>query len=511
MNQEPEIYRQPDFRLTDSVGNLHQYSPLFMRHVPDVFLQFISGFLRRLQSIIGIEFNIHVPEHANIIDESVWPIFAKLEYLRKRGIVESYHESWGPFADEPRPFAAQVNLAGINVDDRVGMLGYGRSLFSQAEAWGPAFGEGIERWCSENFAPRIEDTKVLTTVEILKETGCDLRQAPGMSPASRSTVRPPHGYSHQRYDIEADTRFVCVKGEEMVSRKEMFFPLQFFSFAHGRQYILNGKEPTIHPLVTTGSAAGISMEEATLAALHEIIERDAFMLYWTRKITPKRIDLNTLNNRELVAKIKEVEQRYHLETHFMHLPTDFPVHIIVCALIDRTGKGVAVTLDGTAHVDIEVAIEKTFTHTTSFRGAMRRRYNNVGVDPLTLPASELKLKTRALWWYPPERLPDLDFFIKGEVISVPVAHEDGTAKEQLDKLLSHCAERGYQVFRQQIIPADIKRAIKTDVVWLKVPQLLPLFLEEWERLEEGSRLKSIPEELGLKAMAEVNQTPHPYS
>lgn len=510
-DNEQTTSRQADIRLTDSVDNLKQYSPLFRKQVPDVFVHFVSGFLRRLRSIIGIEFRLDIPQNISIMDDSIWSIFPKLDYLIKRGIVAGYHESRGTFPDEPRPFGAQVNLAGVDSDQRVGMLGFGRSLFSQAEAWGPAFGEGIERWCSENFYPKQEDAQILTTEQIFKQTGLDLKKIPSMSRVSISDTKVDKGHSHHRHRIENDTPFVCVKTEELVSGKQQFVPLQFFSFEHCRRLVLKGKEPSIHPLVTTGSAAGRSLEEATLGAILEIIERDAFILYWLRKITPKRIDLNTLKNKELVAMIRDLEQRYHLEACFMHLPTDFPVHIVVCALIDRTGKGVAVTLDGSAHMDIEVAIEKTFTHTASYRGAVRRRYSTMGLDPFTIKPSELKLKSRAIWWYPPERLSELDFFIEGKEIACPAAYDAQSYGQQIEKLLSHCASKGYPVYRQNIIPPDIKKAIATDVVWVKIPQLSPLYLEEWERLEEGDRLSSIPKELGLEPRARLNTTPHPYS
>ena len=107
--------------------------------------------------------------------------------------------------------------------------------------------------------------------------------------------------------------------------------------------------PNMHP----GVACGTNLSGALLAALYEIIERDAMMTWW----------LNALPMPGIAASLPETVQTFiarnkNIEVSFLWLQTDIQVPVIFCLLVDTNAQ---VASGGcAARFQAETALHKAF-------------------------------------------------------------------------------------------------------------------------------------------------------
>lgn len=492
---------QKEMLITESVENLPNFLPFFTIPLPVVAVTFLKLFLTKLESIIGLRLFLSIPEKIQLEKFESLGIHRKLNILQKLGIIHSYHSVIRSRDDEPKLYASQINLASDNTNNQ---YGYGRSLSSQDEAWGPAIGEAVERWCVENYMPPKPKTKRYTSRELESIYGYSVGQVAGFTDDFRR--------QKERYQITDNTEFLCVETHELRLDRRIPAPLQWFSFKQVREEIIfTKKEPMINPIITTGAAAGRTYEEALLGGLLECIERDAFMIHWLRKITPNHLDIDQWDTPN-IRHIKNTIERYKLETHFLDLETDFPVKVIACVVIDRSGKGPAVTVDACAGMGVDWCIEKSFQGAVGLRTLVQKNAHKYSKKTNSINPATINIQSRMAWWGLAEQLPKINFFIQGPKIPLknPIAVLDKA--KQIDLIINHARQRGYDVFCADIAPSIIKTSLELQAVFVHLPQLQPLYLKEQEYAHHGDRLWHIPDELGLRTNTQdINNTPHPFA
>lgn len=484
--------------LTEPIDAISDQSSWVFEHLPEIVVRFIKVVIDRIEIIFGITIFMYIPTNLNTSNRNVWSVVKKLEKLKKLGVIKNYHTVTKKFDDEPHLKSVQVELVNNNKNNS---YGYGRSWYNQDEAWGPAFGEAVERWCVDHFSPN--KTTVLGIEEISKSLGYPLKDLPGFSDKMRSASK--------HYELTDKTTFSCVTAKNLINDNKNLVPLQWFSFQHVRDYVYQGKEPLLAPPITTGAAAGRTYEEALLNALLENIERDAFIIHWLRKITPVKIDVRASGDREL-NELMLIADRYGLEVHFLKLETDFPVSVIACVVVDRSGIGPAVNIDACAGVSQRECIIKSFQGSIGMRQYARRRYEQFKNLGQILAIENLDMQKRMIWWSDVKRLPDLEFILTGPVVCVEESNNSESRSQTIDRLVGYAKQKKYDVFVVDITPAAIAKASGLTVLFVKLPLLQPLYLEESLKAWKGDRLWSIPDDLDLKiGTTTINQIPHPFT
>lgn len=476
--------------------------PWFRRKASQAMLDFLSSFFRRLPPLSGISIVIEMPEEAGLFDDPR-PHYQQLQTLREMNVVSSYYLMKKEYDDEPFIHAAIVRVAGRQ---RMGHSGYGKSLFCKDAAWGPAIGEAVERWSLEHFDINREKSQMLHVPEIEARTGLRFADIAGFSPAMR---RAKFAQTERTYAWSDDTKFTCVKAYDLLREKAVSLPLQWFSFPHASRETDRRYEPVLSPLTSTGAATAYSREEAELRGLLEIIERDAFMIHWNRGVVPRRLPLGQLRG-TVPERIKTMADRYALEPSFLLLETDFPVLVVYAVVVDRSGHGPAVVCDSAAGVDLERCLERAFLGAVALRPFLRRTLQ----EGAELPSVErLTIETRALWWAGRERLPLIEPFLSGAMLSFDEVEERRRRVQGLTRarLVEHFREQSLPVFSKIISTPAIRERTGLVSVMVKAPTLIPMHFNEWERCDYGERLRSVPESLGLVGTGCTTMSPHPYA
>jgi ribosomal protein S12 methylthiotransferase accessory factor len=275
------------------------------------------------------------PEHAEALSA-----FAGL-VDPKTGIIRSV-ELLKLTEDDPEVFVAHavgcdtVPLAGIEAANR------GAACSTSAErAVVRACGESVERYCSALFDVR----------ELSLATEDDL-EASGRRLVRVRDVYAFAGWQHEQpgfpYEQPQGRVLRWVLGTAEPSGEEVWLPA---SCVYVPYLFDRAVEPFTHMPISTGLAAGRTLEACIDKGILEILERDALMLTWHARIPAPRIDPESCFGLSeevdrLLRSVDTVGGRWHLNL----LTLDVPVPVISAAMIDpgdlpRTSFGIAADLD----------------------------------------------------------------------------------------------------------------------------------------------------------------------
>ena len=235
---------------------------------------------------------------------------------------------------------------------------------------------------------------------------------------------------------------------------------------------------------TSGAALGFSYEDAVFRGLCELIERDAFFINYLAKMTPPRIDVS---NMERVERLIEYFNRYRLDVHLFDISLDLSPPVVMSIVIDRSGKGPAIGIGTVCGTDIETSVIKAVLDAQQIRRFTRMLYlQNEG-----MPHDDL-IKARAMYWYGPENIEKLDFFLSSKK-TIRLGCDLG--KQDILKC-----------FPYEILVADLTLPgiDRFSVVKVLVPELVPLFFDDRYPPTRCIRLMKYIEN------GELNQVPHPF-
>jgi ribosomal protein S12 methylthiotransferase accessory factor len=118
-------------------------------------------------------------------------------------------------------------------------------------------------------------------------------------------------------------------------------------------YVYMGYDPEF-PADTNGCAAGVNVENARLAGLHELIERDAVSIWWYNRVSRPPVDISAIRSRRIEAAF-EAACESGRSVQLLDLTTDFGIPVCV-AIGSSDTRGILLGL--AAHSDPECCVWK---------------------------------------------------------------------------------------------------------------------------------------------------------
>jgi ribosomal protein S12 methylthiotransferase accessory factor len=190
------------------------------------------------------------------------------------GIVGSVEECLHGTADPPL-FQATCRLAAG--DQILGaplahLFSVGGTGSTRPEAAGAAVGEALERY-SATYVP--EESLVVATARELGDAAVE----PGRFGLFSERQLAAPGFPFGRFT--EDTRVAWIEGRELPNGRAAYLPAELVYL--GRASVAGGLP--IGYSTSSGLACDESPEAATVKAMLELLERDAFMLVWTNRLS----------------------------------------------------------------------------------------------------------------------------------------------------------------------------------------------------------------------------------
>lgn len=256
---------------------------------------------------------------------------------KKTGIIKSINELLRS-ADQPSPKILVGNLSeytrysGTNYD-----FASTGTHSKRINAYMAAFGEGIERYCG--FLSNIQPQKITTYANLLHN---------GLSalPLEEFHLFTQEQYSQPHFPFtlpEEETTLSWIKGHSLINHKPIYVPSALIF----NQYKPVNGEPRLCPDIHPGMACGPSLSSALLAALYEIVERDALMVFWLNLLPMPCIEMQ--KDEPWRQRFGKYMTANHLELSLHWLQSDLNIPVVFCLLVDETegvvGGGCAARLD----------------------------------------------------------------------------------------------------------------------------------------------------------------------
>ncbi|MBI2609904.1 YcaO-like family protein [Candidatus Giovannonibacteria bacterium] len=458
--------------------------------------------LKNLEKYFGSELLVKIPDTLADKSQEMLVAIDTLYQLQSMGIIENIKKG-RRYPDEPFIYIYNVNS---NKESNI-KLGTGVEFNNEVKAIWRATAEGVERslWSSSDHLLK---NSVESNYEDLKGKALNIFKLAGFSEEQKSNL------SNLKFNTQTELRWLeafSVQGNE-----KMYCPLQLASsnFAYRNQRLSptqNRKEPLLRWCITTGLASGRNMVEAIVKGIMEVIERDAFMITYLNKLSPEVVDLDYVSaqDEEINAIIKNF-QRYRLEPYIVRLPSDFPVHIYLAVILDRTGLGPAFCVGASADFDFKQAIIDSLSEALIVRYSLKRKFKN------DINEKQIGREERLIYWSRPENLNKIEFIFSGEKVKIDLKKRmfelretQEYFKEKLKILSDELSKKNYEACYVKITTPEIE---KLGIFSAKViiSELQPMHLNESIPYFGGKRLKEIPEKMGYKAALTLNQEPHPF-
>jgi ribosomal protein S12 methylthiotransferase accessory factor len=125
----------------------------------------------------------------------------------------------------------------------------------------------------------------------------------------------------------AKQKYYWTKCYDLINNKSIYVPSSFIFL----QFNINSKDEILNTPNSTATAGGQTLEEAIINAVLEGLERDAIMITWLNQLPRSKINLNTIDSKDISIRIKAI-QKLGTEIFLFDISTDFNIPIILCII-----------------------------------------------------------------------------------------------------------------------------------------------------------------------------------
>lgn len=304
-------------------------------------------------------------------------------------------------------------------------------------------------------------------------------------------------------------------GFDLLRNKKVFIPahLIYFPVKFKEKKLL--REPN-----SNGTATHTNLTKALIKSILELIERDAFFIYYLNNSLGEIIEIDDLS---AVKNIIKNFEKYRIKIYIFYQPTDIKVFNITSIGIDESGLGIIVGVGSCSDINLERAIIKSLIEVSQILNWGRTIltfYENKNQKFKTLKTIE----NRAFFWSDLEKVNIIRELIEKsrrltkKPIKTSILRKRISKKLSLDShkrilayLLDNLSRLSMDVYYSEITPSEIK---KLGFVCVKslIPQLQPVYLSEKLKQINLQRLKkfwnkSIYTNKNEK-LNEINKIPH---
>ncbi len=381
--------------------------------------------------------------------------------------------------------------------------------FSRQEAYQKCVAETIEHICAFDLAL---DGLPLAAWKELKSQAVHPDNLPGYSPSQFQLPNFPCA------PFTEETRVRWIKGHSLTNHQEIWVPHQYVKIY--RQQLKD--EPLIFWANSSGHAAGLTLEQAVLNGIYEVIERDAFSLLWLNQLTLPRVDLEQPPDHTLAVLFKEKFHKIHLKWSVVNMTTDLSVPAFLVVLRQNHGKGPLLCLSACSGLDSSQAVQHALleaaacrNYLISLQGKLQKEILNCQIEEAFKRVhnfeDHMALSMRE------DYLPFASFIDSSSSIldlnSLPNL-SSGNISQDLEQCVSLLKGKGYEVIYVEITNEEaVRYGLK--VVKVIIPGLQPLHSGYLMEPLKNRRLYEYPRKMGYVS-SEGNEKnlyriPHPFS
>ncbi|MGY3718579.1 YcaO-like family protein [Sutcliffiella cohnii] len=252
-------------------------------------------------------------------------------------------------------------------------------------------------------------------------------------------------------------------------------------------YHPKNEEYLMIPQDTSGLASGLNIEEATLQGILEVIERDAYAIYYRKQLPSPIIQLNEDSNPAILDIVSKLIKQ-NIKVHLKYLKTDVNVHVVHCVTEDLSSEFPKYTHGSGAALTPTIAVMRAITE------AIQLRTSQIEILQTMKDYCEVHEYIPYIEWGNgnKEYVKDLLENFNDESISLSSLSDlsTGCLKKDIETITRQLDSNGFDVY-----VADLTRQ---DNVINTVRVLIPGFQGLDDSLRRNTkRLESLPKKIGV--------------
>lgn len=303
------------------------------------------------------------------------------------------------------------------------------------------------------------------------------------------------------FSYDSTTPFNWTTCTKLETNEVYFIPAQLVYCPYKYTNEMNIMLPT-----STGTALGLSRDEAIYKGICETIERDAFIIDYLLSRPPKKVELTSLTSKlgSYISKLL----KYRINFQLYQLNSELNIPTMTCVLQDNSPTTPAISIGLKTDIDLENAIVGAIDEAFQIRSWSRyciinkKFRGNTYLDKVML--------RRMLFWSNPSNLPFYDFVLSTKKRlrvskSDLTAHQKKTYTQKLAVIFKEIQQHKLDVYIKDITH-PLLRDHNMHVYKTVIPSLQPLFIDEDYPYLGGSRLEKIRK----RTRHSLNLVPHPF-
>jgi ribosomal protein S12 methylthiotransferase accessory factor len=375
----------------------------------------------------------------------------------------------------------------------------GSGGFNQLRARLAAIGEGIERYALGAY----DMSRLVTATYVeVKDRAVDPRT---LVHFDETQYRQPD-FPFSRF--RDDTPMRWVEGYNLSQQCTVLAPASIVYLSYD---FLSRDEFFAHS-VSTGAAAGSSLEEAILSGIYEVVERDALTSMWLARLPVPQVRLDG-RFQSFVERLAGFD--LDLYVHYITLDVDIPVFWGM--LVNRDGRQPVLAVGAAANLDPERALSKVIEETIQTRMWAKVLIKETGKYPdLSQPENFSRVDNfdlHVLLYAAYDMRPAVDFLLHSEkrigMDDIP-ARSRPCVLENIQRCVELLRDKGFEVIAIDVTPADIRDA-GFSVVRVLIPGMQPLNGSHNTRHLGNRRLHEVARLFGCTfSVEQANPYPHPF-
>ena len=418
---------------------------------------------------------------------------------RRSGLVTSLTPQPRRLEEPTPPFLWNATLTHYNfLNPSLAMRLTGGKGLTEAQAQLAALGEAIERYSAFHW----DNARVR------------------VGPAAGTAITPPDCvlYSEAQYASgipfqpwSPENTVSWITGTELPSARQVELPAPLV-------YLINTSRPEDQLAATTsnGLAAGKDLTHAILGGMHEVIERDAFMITWLNRLPATVIE--TPQKGCHAAQIIRHYARFGVDIRLLSLATDQAATVVMAVARDPSPDGAFHLIGLGCDTDPAAAVDKSVFELCQQRAGMVIRMQDRDFRTrLNAHQAVRNLDDHLLYHAIPDHAHEFDFLFDGAdtcALGDLPAPDPGTGAAELELLVARATETGSRVAYADITAPDIA-PLGPRVVRVVLTGFQPIHFGYGAGRFGGSRLFEAPVRWGLRDApireADLNPCPHPLA
>ena len=299
-----------------------------------------------------------------------------------------------------------------------------------------------------------------------------------------------------------------VKGQNLSIGEDVWLPAQkiFLGYpypADEYRYIWS---------LSTGLACGSNYYQAAQGAIYEVVERDSFMLTWLLQIPGKRIEMDSISNKELKQLYTHILKHLTGEDRlFIYDISKTPgVYTVLTFIRNDLPDAYGLVVAAASHTCPQVALLKSFEEMCQTQNfAHYTLAKDEKKECQHMKPQDVDSLHNHLFYYSTGRHSHILDFISLSGESTCLSNMDDytkkSPKENLNYIVNCISQNGEQVYMADITKVEMRKS-GFYVLKAVVPGYPDLISNHRFRQLNNRRLRKLQKELG----AEINDNPHPF-